>query len=299
MRKSKIIYNPLLSVKENAENNHVSISAIRWYIRINGIDRKCDNAIAISKSIVCYKKKYPTATISEISTALALSENTVRKYLQNEISASKNDNNKLSTFDLSKRKFIISSISDNQDEILSNILRLHIKQYRFDCDLTYSIGVFYKHIPQPQLKFDKYPQMDDVRPLDEFYNIEDSSLHSIVIDLPFVIKGKDVNYKSMMADRFNCFSNAKELYDTNTSMLQLAYSKLSKEGILVFKTMDIIYGGVPHWIGNYVQNKAIEIGFKLVDMFILFAKTKVLTNVNTTQLHARKFHSYFFVLEKR
>lgn len=161
MRKSKIIYNPLLSVKENAENNHVSESAVRWYIRTNGIDRKRDNAIAISKSIVSYKKKYPTATINEISTALALSENTVRKYLQNEIESSNIDNNKLSTFDLSKRKFIISSISDNQDEILSNILRLHIKQYRFDCDLTYSIGVFYKQIPQPQLKFDKYPQMDE------------------------------------------------------------------------------------------------------------------------------------------
>lgn len=299
MKRSKIVYNPLLSVKENAENNHVSESAVRWYIRTNGIDRKRDNAIAISKSIANYKKSNPTATINDISTALELSVNTVRKYVQNKINKSNIDNSKLSTFDLSKRKFIISSISDSQDEILSNILRLHIKQSRFDCDLTYSIGVFYKHIPQPKLKFDKYPQVDDVRPLDEFNNIEDGSLHSIVIDLPFVIKGKEVNYKSMMADRFNCFSNAKELYDTNTSMLQLAYSKLSKEGILVFKTMDIIYGGVPHWIGNYVQNKAIEIGFKLVDMFILFAKTKVLTNVNTTQLHARKFHSYFFVLEKR
>lgn len=299
MKRSKIVYNPLLSVKENAENNHVSESAVRWYIRTNGIDRKRDNAIAISKSIANYKKSNPTATINDISTALELSVNTVRKYVQNKINKSNIDNSKLSTFDLSKRKFIISSISDSQDEILSNILRLHIKQSRFDCDLTYSIGVFYRHIPQPKLKFDKYPQVDDVRPLDEFNNIEDGSLHSIVIDLPFVIKGKEVNYKSMMADRFNCFSNAKELYDTNTSMLQLAYSKLSKEGILVFKTMDIIYGGVPHWIGNYVQNKAIEIGFKLVDMFILFAKTKVLTNVNTTQLHARKFHSYFFVLEKR
>lgn len=137
-----------------------------------------------------------------------------------------------------------------------------------------------------------------VRPLDEFYNIEDSSLHSIVIDLPFVIKGKDVNYKSMMADRFNCFSSAKELYDTNSSMLQLAYSKLSKGGILVFKTMDIIYGGVQHWIANYVQNTAVEVGYKLIDMFILYAKTKVLTNINTTQLHARKFHSYFFVFKK-
>lgn len=299
MKRSKIVYNPLLSVKENAENNHVSESAVRWYIRTNGIDRKRDNAIAISKSIANYKKSNPTATINDISTALELSVNTVRKYVQNKINKSNIDNSKLSTFDLSKRKFIISSISDSQDEILSNILRLHIKQSRFDCDLTYSIGVFYRHIPQPKLKFDKYPQVDDVRPLDEFNNIEDGSLHSIVIDLPFVIKGKEVNYKSMMADRFNCFSNAKELYDTNISMLQLAYSKLSKEGILVFKTMDIIYGGVPHWIGNYVQNKAIEIGFKLVDMFILFAKTKVLTNVNTTQLHARKFHSYFFVLEKR
>lgn len=298
MRKSRIIYDANLSVRENAENNRVSEAAIRWHIRTNGIDRKHDNAIVISKSITNYRKENPSATLKEIATDLNLSVNTVRKYLNGNIESSNVNSNKLSTFDLSKRKFIISSISDNQDEILSSILRLYIDGKQFECDITYSRGVFYKHIPQPPLKFDKYPQSEEVSPLDNFYDIEECSLSSIVVDLPFLIKGSDVNYKSMMADRFNSFRTVRELYETNKAILQHTYSKLSKGGILVFKTMDIIYGGVQHWIGTYVQNTANEIGYKLVDMFILYAKTKVLTNVNNTQRHARKFHSYFFVFRK-
>lgn len=298
MRKSRIIYNANLSVKENAVNNHVSVSAIRWYIRTNGIDRKRDNAIVVSKLIANFRSENPSSTLKDIATTLNLSVNTVRKYLNDGAEASNFDSCKLSTFDLSKRKFIISSISDSQDEILSNIMRLYINGNSFECDITYSRGVFYKHIPQPLMKFDKYPQFEDVNPLDKFYDIEDNSLSSVVVDLPFVIMGKEVNYKSMMADRFNSFHTVRELYDTNKSILQHVYSKLSKGGILVFKTMDIIYGGVQHWICNYVQNTAQEIGLKMVDMFILSARTKVLTNVNKNQRHARKFHSYFLVFSK-
>lgn len=82
MRKSKIIYNPLLSVKENAENNNVSISAVRWYIRTNGIDRKRDNAIIIHRAINELKKKQPDISIKELSERLELSVNTIKKTSQ-------------------------------------------------------------------------------------------------------------------------------------------------------------------------------------------------------------------------
>ena len=39
-RKSKIQYNPALSIEENAKKNKVSKEAIRYYIKTRGIDRE-------------------------------------------------------------------------------------------------------------------------------------------------------------------------------------------------------------------------------------------------------------------
>ena len=39
MRESKIQYNPSLSVAQNAKRNSVSEAAIRYYIKVNNIDR--------------------------------------------------------------------------------------------------------------------------------------------------------------------------------------------------------------------------------------------------------------------
>ena len=298
MAKRKIIYNPYLTIAENAYNNKVTESAIRRYIRINKIDRKGDNALILRSSIKELRKKNPDISIAEICRTLNLSKNTVKKYLDADIKGSEIDTVKVSMFDQSKRIFIISSVSNNQDLILSQILRLYIPSFRFECDLTYSIGNFYKKIPQPQLKYDKYPKADDIKPLEDFYNIDNCSVHSIVIDLPFIVKPNAWKSKSKMAERFSCFPSVKELYKANDEMLQLANAKLAKNGILVMKTMDFNYGGKQHWVGNYVQNKAVEVGFRLEDMFILEAKNKMLSNTHTIQRHARKYHSYFFVFRK-
>ncbi len=64
--KSKIVYNPLLSVKENAVNNHVTVAAIRWYIRANGIDRRLDNGILIKRKLSEIKDSHPNISLSLI-----------------------------------------------------------------------------------------------------------------------------------------------------------------------------------------------------------------------------------------
>ena len=93
--------------------------------------------------------------------------------------------------------------------------------------MTYSIGVFYRNIPQPTMKYDKYPQFEDVLPLEQAYAIENGALHSIIIDLPFTVKNSEKDAQtSMIARRFNCFYSVDELYKTNVEMLNLAYCKL-------------------------------------------------------------------------
>ena len=298
MNKVKLKYDPNLSIKKNAAMCGVSESAVRKYIRTNGIDRNYDNKVVKKRAILALRKENSTMSLTEMSRRLGYSVNTIKKYLSLDDNQSDINTSKVSTFDLSKRNFVIKSVSDDQTEILLNILRLHIHKETFDCDLTYSKGVFYQHIPQPKLKFDKYPLKEDIMPLEKAKDIEDASLHSIVIDLPFIVKDYNSAQTSMIAQRFNYFSSIDELYATNASMISLAFRKLRKSGFLVMKTMDFVYGINQYWVSNFVHNTAKEIGFVLYDTFILISKTKILTTKGEKQHFARKFHSYFFVFHK-
>ena len=57
---------------------------------------------------------------------------------------------------------LIKSISDNEEEIIQGILKLHCK-HPIELDPTYSKGNFYKgSIEKPKYKFDIDPQVDGV-----------------------------------------------------------------------------------------------------------------------------------------
>ena len=290
-------YNPALSIKENAERCGVSESAIRKYIKENNIDRRRDSAIYKQKTILALKENNPDISIAEIVRQTGYSTNTIKKYINAPENHSKIDTNKVSKFDVSN-KTVIKSISDDQEEILYNILKLYVNKDRYDCDFTYSIGNFYKHIPQPYLKFDKYPQVEGVQPLEEAENIPECSLNSIVVDLPFIVKHhKYIKEQNHIINRFDCFDSVEELYATNDYILELSYKTLAKSGYLVMKTMDICAPQGQVWVSNYVCNKALDLGFELVDKFILTFPTRHIF-YKGEQRHARKYHSYFLVFRK-
>ena len=299
MKKVSLLYDPNLSIEDNAKKCGVTVHAIRKYIQANGIDRRYDAQLAKFLAVQKVRTQKPHATVKEISKELGFSQNTVRKYLNPVNEPPKIDTKKVSKFDVAKASQIIKSVSNNQDEILYNILRLYVHTDTYDCDLTASIGVFYRGIiPLPKHLYDKYPQMENVKSLDEAFELPNECFHSIVLDLPFIVKDEVSAQTSMVSQRFTSFLTMQELYDTNDTMLNLAYRLLKKKGYLIMKTMDIKYSGKQYWIGNYVQNKAQEIGFRLEDMFILMSKTKVLSTGWHNQHSARKYHSYFFVFKK-
>lgn len=298
MKKSLVAirYNPSLTVKENAEICGVSQSAIRKYIQENNIDRNFDSKTARAKAIKELREKSPHLSLREMSRELGYSINTIRKYLNVEL-VSKDNTLKVSKFDTSKNTNIVKSTSTNQDEILANILKLYTSADTFNCDLTYSIGVFYRNIPQPQLKYDKYPQVEGVKQLNEAHNIVKGSLNSVIFDLPFITKqGAEVE-KSAIANRFNCFHSAGEMLETNDLMLALSHKILKKKGVLTVKTMDTCYAGKQIWVSDYVIQKATDMGFELLDKFILLSNKRHL-RFTGEQRHARKYHSYFLVFVK-
>lgn len=299
MSKENITYYPTLSLEENARRNCVSVYAVKKYIERNNIDRKRD--IQTSRYLMVQKciNKYPDLPLSKIAIKCNLALNTVKKYasLDNK-NLSKSPTNKVGVFDSKTNATIIRSVSQSQEEILGNILKLYIPKGEFDCDLTTSKAVFYsRHIPLPKHLYDKYPQMEGVQPLESAELLPHNIFRSIVVDLPFIVSYGEWN-GGKIKDRFTHFENKEELYAANDYMLSLAHNLLNKGGILVMKTMDVNTNGKQLWVSHYVQTKAFELGFKLLDTFIYVSPTRIISQQNIIQRIARKYHSYFFVFKK-
>ena len=80
MRESKIQYYPSLSIKENAKKNHVTEAAIRYFIKVNNIDRRYERKQNLIDSCRKYLKKHPHATRTELSKKTGHSLSTLRQY---------------------------------------------------------------------------------------------------------------------------------------------------------------------------------------------------------------------------
>ena len=304
-KRIKMLYDPHVSLALNAIRCNVSVSTIRTWLKQNNIDRNFDAKLVRFKTIKKYQKRVPPLTAQQIAQKTGYSVNTVKKYMRIDKLEQEEKKRKVSTFDVSKNDGIIKSVSNDQQEILNWIIQLYIKEGYIECDYTFSIGVMYKddNVIFPKYRFDKYPKQGiyemggvwDLKDADSF--IDDGSLHSSIIDLPFLVTKREWTETSMMAQRFNSFNDMDEAEEAHKYLLELSYRKLKKGGILIMKTQDIYTEGKQLWFHRYVEDWAIEVGYKLIDMFILVADNRILIK-GMSQRVARKYHSYFFVFKK-
>jgi hypothetical protein len=202
---------------------------------------------------------------------------------------------------------IIKSINYDQIDIINNIIDLHIESGVIDCDPTYSTGNFYKNgkITQPKYKYDIKPQSDDIIECDcTKLPLDDNSLNSIIFDPPFVIsKGPSLNKEIkkgslIITNRFSSCESIPILWDFYTKSIKEFYRVLNKNGILIFKCQDTVNGGKNYFSHIHVMNESIKNGFYPKDLFVLLAKSRIIGKMKKQQ-HARKFHSYFLVLQKK
>ena len=98
-RKSRIQYNPSLSVTENAKKNGVTPAAIRYYIKVNGIDRRADRKKKVIEDCREYLRKHKKATWDEVQKKTGHSLSTIRKYRESILSGKE-----LTDFDSEKAK---------------------------------------------------------------------------------------------------------------------------------------------------------------------------------------------------
>lgn len=197
---------------------------------------------------------------------------------------------------------MLQSLYHTQDEILHAIRQLHCPG-GFECDMTYGNGAFWRRIARPRLCFDLQRLAPHVVAADSrMLPVEPGSLSNVVFDPPFltyVKNGRDhAGGKCAMTKRFGGYYTYDELEDHYRDTLSEAYRVLQHRGKMVFKCQDIIHNHRMHCTHVRVIQMAEIEGFRLADLFILCAKSRMPGPQKGTQRHARIWHSYFLVLEK-
>ena len=220
----------------------------------------------------------------------------------------------------------VKSIGYDQHEILYNIMNLHNDGKPFDADITYSIGNFYGRfnikdsdgntltieIPSPEHKYDVNPQVEGVEKIepDGKIPLDDNSIDSMVVDLPFVIscgpsmetpdydeEGNKVK-NNLISRRFASYYPVSQLLESYKHWIEESYRVLKPDGILVWKTQGTITGSKFLNTPYYSRMIAESMGFDSYDEFILLAKNRLISGKVKKQQHARSFHSYFLVFKK-
>jgi hypothetical protein len=199
---------------------------------------------------------------------------------------------------------MIKTISENQEEIIRSIIELHAPA-GIQCDVTFGNGSFYKNIRRPELCFDIQPLADFVIQADSAHIPKpENTIQSIMFDPPFLTyirAGREHN--SIMGKRFSGYWTYGELEEHYKSTLRDVSRVLVLGGKMIFKCQDIIHNHRMHCTHFNVILWAKEYGLELCDMFVLCARNRIPIRAakhgNQSQKHARIYHSYFLVFEKK
>jgi hypothetical protein len=193
---------------------------------------------------------------------------------------------------------MIKSVHENNSDVLEAIRSLHCPE-GFECDMTYGNGSFWKGGERPKYCFDITPLHEGVIEADsQMLPLPESFLSNCVFDPPFltyVKNGREHNNKVAMTSRFGGYYAYSELEDHYRGTISEAWRVLKPGGKLVFKCQDIIHNHKMHCTHVNVCNWAELEGFRLLDLFVLTAKSRMPGPQKGTQKHARIFHSYFLV----
>lgn len=195
---------------------------------------------------------------------------------------------------------IIKTISFEQEEIIKNIISLHTG--KIELDATYSKGNFYNKtgIEKPSHKFDLFPQSKEVKKANaNKIPLAASSISCIMFDPPFLAGNTNGKNTGKMITRFTGFRYVPDLWKWYTECLTEFHRILKPKGHLIFKCQDTVSSGKQWFSHNYIMNEAEKIGYYNKDIFILLAKSRLIGHNHSIQKHARKFHSYFLVLQKQ
>ena len=126
--------------------------------------------------------------------------------------------------------------------------------------------------------------------------IENDKLNSIVFDPPFLFRPRKAINNDRICNRFSYFKSFDELIEMYSNSLKEFRRILKPRGYLFFKCQDMT-DDKTYFTHIAVYDLALKNGFRVRDMFVLIAKNRIYHS-ELKQRHARKFHSYWYVLQK-
>jgi hypothetical protein len=179
----------------------------------------------------------------------------------------------------------------DQEYILDAINQLYLDGQGIELDPMFGQGGFYKgSLPVPRYIGDINGQTGvhiDAR----YLPFTGATIRSMILDPPFMhAQGKD----SALA-RYATYKSQRELQRLYAQLIAEASRVLAPGGVLVFKTQDTVESGKQVWSHIYVYMAAVALGFEVLDLFILPAKSRLTGHNHQRQVHARKWHAYFWV----
>lgn len=201
-----------------------------------------------------------------------------------------------------KRARVARTAYDSETELVLNMLKLYNGGEGVDLDPCYSTGNVWKGeaLPHPKRIGDISPARPEITTMDttQLAAEKDASLASIFFDPPFLPSGKSGT--GLMSARFSHFETMKDLYEMYEKSLQAFVRVLRKGGVLFFKCQDLVNFNRQHLIHVWIVNKAVELGFEVMDLFVLYKdKTPMMSSQWRNQVHARKNHCFYLVLKKK
>lgn len=192
---------------------------------------------------------------------------------------------------------LVKSFSFSQEEILQGIIYLHTGP--FEADVTFGSGAFYRNgIPRPRFCFDISPRRPGVVAADACrLPIKDCCLNSVMFDPPFMARtGPGATLKSRFGELVGTIHDLWKFYFL---CLRDIHRVLLRGGWVVMKCQDGVLSGVNNFTHCEIYAMAKTLGFKVVDLFVLGAHHRMMHPAHKRQVHARKFHSYFWVMRKK
>lgn len=199
----------------------------------------------------------------------------------------------------------VRTVVESDTEAIQSILDLHCSGQQIDLDPTYSKGNFYKKgITRPRFCSDIDPKAG-VMVADAIYlPFKDESLKTIIFDPPFLATSgpslKIDDDSNKLNKRFGVYPSEVKLFEFYEKALAEFHRVVKKGGILIFKCQDKVSSGIQYFSHCYIHNMADKAGWYPKDLLIVLAKNRIVADwQKKNQKHARKFHCYYFVFQKK
>lgn len=159
-------------------------------------------------------------------------------------------------------------------------------------DATFASGGMWKGLDKPPLRSDLKPTGNVVA---DFRDLPyaSGSIKSMMLDPPFIHAGSGV-----MDKQFSSYRTQGDLAVALHGAIVEAARVLRPGGILVLKCQDIVEHDRQVWNHCSAMDMARSAGLDVLDLFVLVAAARIIGHNHGAQVHARKYHSFFWVFGK-